>query len=88
MINILQLRTSFRQQHGTGSYPQVIEFRRTVYWFLFSQVLLCGLLMSLQFSNLRNETLIAADEQQGKNFWFALLDIKLWIKDHNYLNQF
>ena len=44
--------------------------------------------MSLQFSNLRNETLIAADEQQGKNFWFALLDIKLWIKDHNYLNQF
>ena len=65
-----------------------MEFRRTVYWFLLSQVLLRGVLMHLQLSDLGNETLIATDEEYGKSFWFAMSDIKDWLKDHNYLYQF
>ena len=43
--------------------------------------------MDLQFSNLGNETLIAADQEYGKNFRLAMLDIKLWLKDHDNLCQ-
>ena len=44
--------------------------------------------MHLQLSDLGNETLIATDEEYGKSFWFAMSDIKVWLKDHNYLYQF
>ena len=39
------------------------------------------------FQNLRNETLIFADYKYVKIFRFAMLDIKLWLKDDNILHR-
>ena len=40
------------------------------------------------FQILGNGTLITADYKYAKNLKFAMLDIKLWLKDDNILNQF